>query len=144
MYLAKIVLAAWRGQVAQEQIPAGTLAQAFYPAVRDHLIAAYGWFLLLISQSEWPLPALPRSCEQLPPLPEGKVFPGEINEFRQLEANGWLRDMLAPTVLDMPTVQQSGNLATVGADIHDMQQAALWLAQLNSLFDRMGDSLDEY
>jgi len=144
LYLAKILLAAWRRELERQDLPAVILAQAFHGAVRMHLEAAYGWFLLAVSQSE-PVPGqLPSSCEQLPAPPEGRVLPPEINEFRQLEASGWLREMLSSTVPEPPPPRQRDNLATAGSALADIARPEHWLRELESLFSRMGDALDEY
>jgi len=144
LYLGKILIAAWRRELAREDVPAATLAQAFHLAVRNHLVAAYGWFLLAISQGEVPPQGLPQRCEELPPMPEGRVFPPEINEFRQLEASGWLRELLQAVTIDMPGTRQSGNLASAALMAPGIEQLEHWLQQLQGLFERMGDALDEY
>ncbi len=144
LYLAKLVLSAWRRELERQDTPAIVLAQAFHGPTREHLLAAYGWFLLAISQGNPPAHGLPRSCEELAPMPEGRVFPGEINEFRQLESSGWLADMLRDQELPGPAPRQPGNLAVTVGDLPGVDQAANWLGQLEALFQRMGDSLDEY
>jgi hypothetical protein len=144
LYLAKIILSAWQRELERQDTPARVLTQAFHGAAREHLIAAYGWFLLSISQGGAPADGLPRSCDELPPMPEGRVFPGEINEFRQLEARGWLADMLRDQELAMAAPRQQGNLAVAAIDLPGAEQVGRWLEQLEALFERMGDSLDEY
>jgi hypothetical protein len=142
LYLAKIVLAAWGRELAREDVPAATLAQAFHGGARHHLVAAYGWFLLAISQAEVPPEGPPQRCEELPPMPAGRLYPPEINEFRQLEVQGWLSDMLRAPEGDAPGVRQSNNLAVATED--RLEQVTHWLQQLQPLFERMDDSLDEY
>lgn len=143
LYLAKITLAAWRRGLEEQEIPAATLSQAFAPGTREHLVAAYGWFLLVVSQVSASQAELPRSCEELPAAAEGKVQPAEINEFRQLEAGGWLGDMLRPPDDTVPRIRQRDNLAFSSDNQSEAEQVATWLSKLESLFDRMGDSLDE-
>jgi len=145
LYLAKIVLGAWRRELELQQIPASTLAQAFEEGAGEHLAAAYGWFLLAVIQAEGQQDRPPRGCQELPPLPAGKVFPPEINELRQLEANGWLGDMLRIRAPEHPRPpQQLDNLAVASRDIPGIEQLTQWRQQLAALFDRVGDSLDEY
>jgi len=144
LYLGKIVIAAWRRELAREDVPAATLAQAFHAGARNHLVAAYGWFLLAISQAEVPPQGLPQRCDELPPMPEGRVYPPEINEFRQLETAGWLGEMLQRASFDMPVPRQQGNLASPAPTSPQAEQVEHWLLQLQALFERMGDSLDEY
>ena len=77
-------------------------------------------------------------------MPEGRVFPGEINEFRQLEADGWLGDLLKMDDTEAPRPRQQDNLAFVSGNLPQHEQIEHWLQQLGALFQRMDDSLDEY
>jgi hypothetical protein len=77
-------------------------------------------------------------------MPEGKVYPGEINEFRQLEANGWLGDMLAAGEEQLPASRRQDNLAVAASGLPGVADMEQWLELLAQVFDRMGDSLDEY
>lgn len=145
LYLARIVLGGWRSALDAQEIPATILAQAYGVGAVGHLVAAYGWFLLEISQAEPLPPRPPGSCDELPPPVAGKVLPGEIHEFRQLETSGWLRDMLAEPFADTsPQVHQAENLAFASAELPGPEEVGQWLARLEAVFDRMGNSLDEY
>ena len=142
LYLARILLAAWRRDLDAESVAALTLTSAYMPGVREHLTNAYGWFLLEITRPG-ALPAKPpRGLVDLPEIAEGKAVPGEVREFQQLEQGGWLGDML---IADGAAAGASSpsNLA-VAAPLSGSEQASLWADQLQSLFDRMSDSLDEY
>ncbi len=142
LYMARLVLAAWRRDAAEESVPAVSLSQAFLPAVRDHLQQAYGWFLLEILRPE-PMPAVPpRTCAALPGIAAGKALPGEIREFAQLEATGWLAGLLATGDLQV-TGNAPDNLAAGPAFITPAE-AAGWADALQVQFERMADSLDEY
>lgn len=144
LYLARIVLAAWRDGLAQQEVPARTLAQAFQGAVREHLMSGYGWFLLAVAGGAAPPAGLPRSCDDLLQAPPGEALPGEINEFRQLEATGWLADMLRAPPAESPEPRGQHNLATGAGNLPEQAQMARWTEQLDALFSRMDDSLDEY
>ncbi len=142
LYLARILIAAWRRDCEAQNLPASILAQAFLPAVQSQLRSAYGWFLLDITREE-SLPAEPPPCcEALPPQPQGKVLPAEIAECRQLEREGWLAELLAPPA-QPSAARNPENLAT-GPAPGSPEQAAAWADSLQRMFDRMGDSLDEY
>lgn len=143
LYLARILIAAWRRDSEAEVLPASTLAQAYLPAVRSHIQQAYGWFLLEITRQEALPPEPPRSCAELPALPEGKAVPGEIRECRQLERDGWLAELLAPPGQQAPGARNPDNLAA-GPAQGSAEQAEAWAESLQRMFDRMGDSLDEY
>ena len=144
LYLARIVLAAWRHCLEQRDVPAQTLALAFQAGVQQHLVAAYGWFLLHASGQQAPPGGLPRGCEDLSPAAPGVVFPGEINECRQLEASGWLAGMLRPASNEPPRVRRQDNLAIDAGGFTGHAQWTHWADQLERLFDRMGESLGEY
>jgi len=142
LYLARLLLAAWRRDLAAEDIPASVLAQAFAPAVRGHLLDAYGWFLLDL-QKPAQLPATPpHSVIALPPVAPGKAAPAEIAEFSRLERDGWLAELLRePTVTPPP--RSGPNLATPNADLPDPESLLAQAQQLENAFSRMGDFLDE-
>ena len=74
-------------------------------------------------------------------------MPGEIHEFSQLEQEGWLGQLMRA---DSPAALAGArpdprNLASPAADLaQDVEQYTLWTERLEALFERMGDSLDEY
>jgi hypothetical protein len=148
LYLARLLLDGWREGLAREQVPAGVLDQAYSGAVREHLVQAYGWFLLELCRTADLPHHPPRNCAQLPPPPEGKAVPGEVREFEQLERDGWLGELLAER--DEWAVGGGGdrriglNLASPAAEVQGVTELAHAAERLASLFDRMGDSLDEY
>ncbi len=143
LYLARIVLGAWRRELDRQLVPAGTLAQAFQGGARAHLVAAYGWFLLAICRTGLPAAGIPRGCAELPTMPQGQVYPPEINEFRQLEAAGWLGEMLRDAPEEVPAIRRPGNLAIEPGNLPALEQVENWLDRLEALIERMGDSLDE-
>lgn len=143
LYLARILATGWQRAIEEAHTPGISLAQAYEPAICNHLIAAYGWFLLEITQPD-PAPELPpRGCEQLPPPPEGRVLPGEVLEFRQLEQRGWLRDLLRERGGAVARARTQGNLASAAASMGPADFMT-WADRLEALFGRMSDSLDEY
>jgi len=143
LYLARILIAAWRRDVDAEVIPASVLTQAFLPCVHGHLRDAYGWFLLEITRPG-AIPDNPPACiDALPQVAAGKAVPPEVREFQQLEATGWIGKMLAADASSSAPSLSAGNLVTAVA-APDPAQASQWADLLQSLFDRMGDSLDEY
>ena len=86
----------------------------------------------------------PLSCDQLPEIVEGKVLPGEIRELHQLERDGWLAEMINPASDQRPATKTAGNLAMPVGHISGPDQIDSWIDQLQALFERMADSLDEY
>jgi hypothetical protein len=142
LYLARILIAAWQRDSDARSVAATTLAQAYAPAIREHLVTAYGWFLLEITRPGSLPESPPRSLSELPDVAAGKALPGEIREFHQLEQDGWIGDLLAFSTQDA-SVPSAGNLA-ISVTGPGPDQAAGWADRLQSLFDRMADSLDEY
>ncbi|MEH6588178.1 MAG: hypothetical protein V7720_16595 [Halioglobus sp.] len=142
LYLARILNAAWRRDLEVETVAAVTLTQAYLPAIRQHLGDAYGWFLLEITRPGGLPVEPPRRVAELPEVVDGKSVPGELVEFQTLEEGGWIGDMLSVEGWQTAT-SSSGNLA-MNAPPAGPQEASRWADQLQSLFDRMGDSLDEY
>ena len=43
-----------------------------------------------------------------------------------------------------PATRSRGNLAAAAPDLPDLERAATWAERLEELFQRMGDSLDEF
>ncbi len=150
LYLARLLLDAWREGLSREQVPAAVLDQAYSGAVREHLVQAYGWFLLELCRTADLPQHPPRNCAQLPPPPEGKAVPGEVREFEQLERDGWLGELLAERDEWSRAAGRGGsrglatNLASPAAETQGVTELGHAADQLASLFDRMGDSLDEY
>lgn len=148
LYLARLVLDAWERDRLAQAVPARTLDQAYAPGVREHLIAAYGYFLnhVLDPTGATGEDGPPRCCAELPEQIAGKALPGEIREFQRLEQEGWLADLLAP----LPTATAAGRrpspgglAVSVATDWPGPEQAAAWHQRLSATFERMGDSLDE-
>lgn len=148
LYHAKILTDAWQTAIAQENVAKTVLEQAFGGAVRDHLIAAYGWFLLEILQPD-KMPEQPPHCvSELPDVIAGRETPPEIKEFLQLEREGWLSKMLNPRFRPESSIARSNpssqNLAMVAGAEYGPGEALCWHDELSTLFGRMSDSLDEY
>ncbi|RLA49405.1 MAG: hypothetical protein DRR04_00485 [Gammaproteobacteria bacterium] len=144
LYLAKIQLSGWRRALAAQDIPAVTITQAFLPAVREHLLAAYGWFLLEVSGSEQLTGQPPRGCAGLPDIAAGRAVPGEIREFHQLETQGWLAEIVSDHEVPVRATPMQGNLAVAAPELTGCERAQQWIDNLEALFDRMSNSLDEY
>jgi hypothetical protein len=150
LYLAQLMLSAWGRDRAAQSVPAVTLDQAFAPGVREHLIAAYGHFLNHVLDPTGSVTAdpVPRCCDELPQQLAGKALPGEIREFRQLEQEGWLAQLLAPLPTPGPRAAQrrpspGALVVSSAADWPVPEQVDAWCQRLQSIFQRMDDSLDE-
>lgn len=149
LYLARLVVRAWQRDRDEQIVPARTLDQAYAPGVREHLVLAYGYFLNHVLDPTGTATAggVPRSCDDLPPQTAGKSVPGEIREFRQLEQEGWLAQLLAP-LPDAAAAPRGARghdalVVSAAADWPGPEQAERWMQQLERIFERMHDSLDE-
>ncbi|MBA6412102.1 hypothetical protein H2508_03150 [Parahaliea sp. F7430] len=146
LYLASVLLRAWRREAEAQALPELILAQAYGPACQAHLLRSYGWFLLAVLNLDAAAANLPTAVADLPPTPAGQVLPAEIREFEQLERSGWLADLLQwQPPGTVPAGRLPGNLArSVPAEDFSPEQFQLWAGALDALYQRMADSLDEY
>ena len=143
LYLARIQLQAWTRALEEKTHPAATVDQAFAPAVREHLLDAFGWFALnILAVAELPEKP-PHRCRDLPAVAAGKSVPGEIREFQQLEEGGWLGELQTPLPPPGRPVRSPGNLAAAGSGLPDRATMAAWADSLAAVVDRMADVLDE-
>jgi len=143
LYLANVLVGAWDRTLAERDVPRGVADQAFFPAVRLHLVCAYGWFLLEVVDADTPADGRPPACcAELPRRAPGIATSGELRELEHLEQEGWLRAMLATHELSESAVRSQGNLAAsrTGPDIEDARD---WSSRLAELMMRMRDSLEE-
>jgi hypothetical protein len=142
LYLGRLLLQAWEQARRAESVPANTLAQAFGPAVREHLLTAYGWFLLDLQKPAQLPPQPPHSVADLPPAAPGKAQPAEVAEFAQLETHGWLSRLLRHPATE-PARRTEGSLAVSTSGLLEWDMLHVAADQLEAAFSRMGDLLDE-
>ena len=144
LYLAKIQLSAWDGELNAQQLPASILTQAFLPAVRAHLLDAYGCLLLTLIDANEAGDPLPQCVAQLPGVAPGKASPGSLNELQRLEQDGWLAALRQAPQLALPAVSKSSaNLATAAAPGTGFDEATMWCSSMEKVIETLGDSLDE-
>ncbi len=142
LYMARLLLNAWSDQLAGQQAESNILEAAFGPAVRLHLLDAYGWFLLTVIRLT-PLPKrAPHSTLDLPQPSQGIAEPNEIAEYRELEREGWLAELQATPEQGVERPLAPGRLAsTIGRlQVEDYAAASI---ELESLINRMNTGLDE-
>jgi hypothetical protein len=141
--MARLLLRSWADSLERGAAMPAAIDGAFAPGVRLHLLDAYGWFLLAtIRVSQLP-ERPPHHTSGLPALKQGLAIPGEVDEYRQLEANGWIRQLQTPLPVGMPKRSVGAVLAVANAypQLSDFED---WCSQFEHLFTRMADSLDEY
>ena len=142
LYMGKLLLDAWAQQAARADIPTQATDAAFAPAVRLHLLEAYGWFLLATIRLSSLPPSPPQSTHELPALATGLAIPGEVAEYRRLEQDGWLGRLQAPLPSGLPRRSKTPVLAMSGS-YPQIQDYTEWCGSLGALFGRVSDSLDE-
>ena len=144
LYMARIVLAGWQASRDSSDIMSEAADAAFAPAVRLHLLDAYGWFLLAMLRATDLPERPPHTTDELPERGRGIAVPGELLEYQGLERQGsWLSRLQAtlPRGLPRPAGRQVLAMAGSYPNINDYHG---WAAALAELFERMSDSLDEY
>lgn len=151
LYRAKILLEAWDAMRTSSVHSEAALIDGFLPAVRAHLLEAYGWFLLAVSGADdGERVSLPQSTQDLAAPEPGRALMPEIAEFAQLEANGWVAQLIGASVHD--NHKGSGNQRAGGSAsgllVSDHQPlgfavASAWADSLASTMTRMDDSLAE-
>ena len=143
LYMAKLLLEAWSDAEAAAPTRQQALNAAFAPALRNHLLDAYGWFLLALMR-QTKLPGAPPHCTaQLPQRGPGIAEPGEIDEYRQAEQQGWLAGLQKPLPKGLPPARRNNMLAVTGTypGYNDYRE---YCSTLDALFQRMADSVDEH
>lgn len=144
VYMARLLLEAWVREQAHSPANAAALDAAFAPALRQHLLDAYGWFLL----STLKLKALPTTpphrTRDLPAQGEGLARPAEVERCHQLEQQGWLGDLQQPLPLGIPRASSRGQqLLAVTRQYPSVAEFQDWYQQLSTLFEQLGEALDE-
>ncbi|WOJ95723.1 hypothetical protein R0137_10750 [Congregibacter brevis] len=151
LYRARILLEAWNHMRGEERHADAALIDGFLPALRGHLIEAYGWFLLSLAGVEDSAKAVrPQSTQELPKPEAGKALSPEIAEFAQLETSGWLAQMLSDDD-DQSHVYHVSNESAKPAQgllVSDREPlgyavALAWTDALTAIMARMDDSLSE-
>ena len=140
--MTRLLLDAWSDQLARDHLERNVLEAAVAPAVRLHLLNAYGWFLLAVVRFT-PLPQQPpHSTKDLPGLSLGISEPNEIAEYRELERQGWLARLQTLPEQGIERPLPPGRLASTVArlQVEDYQGIC---ANLEALINRMSTSLDE-
>lgn len=143
LYMARLLIAAWEGAHDAALAPVNALDAAFVPAVRLHLLDAYGWFLLAtLRVTQLPV-SPPHSVADLAPQAPGISRPAEVSECQQLEQSGWLAQLQAPLPMGLAKRSRGISLA-VDSAYPDIALYRCCAARFDVLFARMSDAIDEY
>ena len=123
-------------------VAAPALDAAFAPAVRLHLLDAYGWQLLACNRVTG-LPLKPPHCvAAMPLLAEGIEVAPEVKEFRSLEAEGWLAELQKEIAPGLAPIAPAHVLA-VERTRFNYATATDCFRELERLMDRVSGDIDE-
>ncbi len=144
LYMARLQLVAWQDRLAQAETPQAALNAAFAPAVRLHLLDAYGWFLLASCRASQLPDTPPHSTHDMPAAPAGIGQSDAIAHCKLLEAdrNSWLAQLQAPIPPGLGQIRRSDNLAMAGY-YPDQAMMVEAHAALADLIEQWDDSVDE-
>lgn len=123
-------------------VAAPALDAAFAPAVRLHLLDAYGWQLLACNRVTG-LPLNPPHCvAAMPLLADGIEVAPEVKEFRLLEAGGWLAELQKEIAPGLAPIAPAHVLA-VERTRFNYATATDCFRELERLMDRISGDIDE-
>lgn len=142
LYMASIMIDAWRMALSAKIDSSSVLDAAYGPASRLHLLDAYGWQLLACQRVVQTPSSPPHSATELPKLAPGIAISPEVREMRVLEESGWLSELVAPIPPGL-NVRRPQNLLAVSSSQFDCVKAGELLRRLEVLMDRVADAIDE-
>ena len=140
--MARVLLDVWESELAGgAELSPEVLSAAFAPAVRLHLVDAYGWLLLEAIKTQ-PLPDHPpHGVGELPTQKKGLAVAERVEEFDRLEHSGWLADLLSPFPAGLSS-RHKGMIVSGGPP--GLREFTAWRDALADLFNEMGESAEEY
>ena len=142
MYMASVVLESWHDAIAEKDKPLSVLTASFGPAVRLHLLDAYGWQLLACNRITSISTKPPHRAVDLPPPANGIAQSPEVAEMAMLELSGWLADLQREIPPGLTTYAPSGFIAVSSTEF-DFDTARHCFAELESLMARVAGATDE-
>ena len=142
MYMASVVLESWHSAIAEEGKPLSVLTASFGPAVRLHLLDAYGWQLLACNRVTSMPAKPPHRAVDVPPFANGTAQSPEVTEMAILERSGWLAELQREIPPGLTSQATSGVIA-VTSNVFDFDTARHCFAELESLMFRVADAIDE-
>ncbi len=145
LYHAAILVRMLNAELSREDLPAQVVLEAAGLAIRQHLLEAYGWFLLGLAGVEDARQGPPAGITALQ-RDYGLAEPlrGELVELQQLERQGWLAELLAPPAAAAAAPVAAADQLAVTEQAWSESQLQAWHDSLAALIDRMADGLDEW
>ena len=142
IYMARILLDTWESTIRSEkEFSPDVVNGAFAPAVRLHLIDAYGWFLLDAIKAPRLPDHPPHGVADLPKQQKGLPVAELIEDFARLERSGWLADLLSPVPAGLPTEAKE---MIVGGSLPGLRECTAWRDSLANLFGDVSEIAQEY
>lgn len=142
MYMASVLLETWDASIEQGDKPLPVINAAFGPALRLHLLDAYGWQLLACNRVVAIPEKPPHRASEVSPLAEGIAQSPEVNEMAMLEREGWLAD-LQREIRPGLSQQSSSVFIAVSGNAFDLAVAQRCFLELESWMARVADAIDE-
>ena len=142
MYMASVVLESWHNAITEEGKSLSVLTASFGPAVRLHLLDAYGWQLLACNRVASVPTKPPHRAVDVPPLASGIAQSPEVTEMAMLERSGWLADLQREIPTGLTPQAESGVIAA-SSNVFDFDTARHCFAELESLMARVADAIEE-
>lgn len=140
--MASIMIEAWRTSLAGQMHSVPALDAAYGPAVRLHLLDAYGWQLLACQRVVQTPSSPPHAARELPKLAPGIAMSPEVREMALLEEGSWLTELMAPIAPGL-SVRRPKNVLAVSSSQFDAVKAEDIYRKLEALIDRVADAIDE-
>jgi hypothetical protein len=145
LYHAAILIRLLSAERQREQVSVSVLMEAVGEPARQHLCAAYGWFLVALADLSGIPDTPPNNVSQLAAdLELAEPLRGELVELRQLEDRGWLSGLLTARRHGSASGQGSGQGISVVEQAWDDNQLRLWHRELEQLIDRLSHGLEEW
>ena len=107
-------------------------------------MTAYGWFLLAICQGRGTWPYGASQLQRAACHARGQGVPGRDQRVPPTRGGRLAGRYAARARARSPRCQTAGQSAVATGELPGSEQLERWLVALEALFERMGDSLDEY
>ena len=113
--------------------------------MRQHLLEAYGWFLLELAGVDVAREAPPAGVAALQrDYGLDEPLRGELVELLHLERQGWLAALLSPPDVGLRTTPRDPDRLAVVEYTWSEETLRSWHENLADLIDRLGHGLDEW
>ena len=145
LYHAAILTRLLAAERQREQVPVSVLLEAVAEPARRHLEQAYGWLLVALADRADLPPEPPRTVTELiDAFRLEEPLRGELVELRQLEAGGWLGELVSGGTAPTRSTGRAGGELALAEQAWDEAQLREWHHRLEALIDRFSHGLEEW